>query len=474
VVPLASALLLVSCGGGAGGGETPLSPSANGNPAPGVPSQFTLEDVQVTPYAVWADALHSQQITVTARTKSVGNIKLTLSYFDALVGGSGAQITKPMFDDGTHGDAVAADGVWSLAFHVEVAEPSVLRLYDGEADTLPITIQASDGSGLVVPTNSIEARLDVAVLNPMLRGTVAASIVDASTLVTDSVVNLVDPNFDDQAITRTMQRLYGMFADDPFDFAVIFHTRTTGDGIPRSLSVKNDVAGIGLDTYDHSADYGSAGALQQVVFQNAHTLGLEINHEFGHRWAAYLNRSALNLTLPNGVHWGPSDHVGQMGNGPFLQSEGGQFRVTNADGSDHFISNPYSDLELYLMGLARADDVTPLRFVTDRGVNVQFGALLPAAATQLVTIDDIIAVYGARQPSVAASQTAFRAAFVVMSDHFLAEAEYTLTTVIARYLAGTSSGGQRTGGLFEVSDPPSFGACTRFRATLDTTLPPLP
>jgi hypothetical protein len=472
--PLFTALLLASCGGAGGGGQTRLVPAASGNPAPVVPSQFTLMDVQVAPYAVWADTVRAQPLAVTARTKSVGAIGLSLSYFDGLIGGSGTQITKPMFDDGTHGDAVAADGIWTLALRLDVHEPAVLRLYDGQVDALPITIQASDGSGIVAPTNSIEARLDVAMLDPALRGSVAATVVDASMLVTDSVVNLVDPTFESRTIARTTQRLYDVFAGDPFDFAVIFHTRTSGDGIPRSFSVENDVLGIGLTAFDQSAEYGSAGALQQVVFQNAHTLGLEINHELGHRWAAYLNKPALNLTLGNGVHWGPSAHVGQMGNGPFLQSEADGYRVTNADGSDHFVSNSYSNLELYLMGLAAADEVAPLRFVTDPNVDVRFGALLPEPATRLVTIDDIRAVYGARQPSGAAAPNAFSAAFVVVSDDFLTQAEYTLTTIIARYLAGTSSGGQRSGGLFEISDPPSFSACTGFRATLDTTLPPLP
>ena len=55
-----------------------------------------------------------------------------------------------------------------------------------------------------------------------------------------------------------------------------------------------------------------------------------------------------------------------MGNGPYLLAEAGGYRVTNADDSENFIANPFSNLELYLMGLARPDEVQPLRFVTDR------------------------------------------------------------------------------------------------------------
>ena len=244
-----------------------------------------------------------------------------------------------------------------------------------------------------------------------------------------------------------MQRVYSAIGADAFDFAVLFHTRTTGDGVPRSIGVKNDVAGINVATFDHAADYGSAGRLQQLVFQNSHTLGLEINHEIGHRWAAYLNLPALNLSAPNGFHWGPSDHVGQMGNGPYLLAEAGGYRVTNADDSENFVANPFSNLELYLMGLARPEEVQPHRFVTDPSVSVQFDSVLPESSTRLVSIDDIVSVYGPRVPAMAASQNAFSAVYVVVSDRLLTTPEYTLTSLIARYAAGTSAGGKRTGGL---------------------------
>jgi len=468
---LASAFL-TACGGGTGGSATPVGNGvASGNTAPGVTATFTLQDVEVTPYAVWADEVSSRQITVKARTKSTGNVTLTLAYFDALIDGSGTQLVKPMFDDGTHGDAIARDGIWTLSFPLELSEPSRLRLYDGLVDSVSIAISASDGElSPVSPTNAIDARVEIALLSRTLKNEFPARVIDADAQMTDTLVNIVDPRFDEQNIERLMQRIYREFPADPFDFAVVFHTRTTGDGIPRSIGVKNDVTGINVPVYDHTSNYGSSGRLQQVVFQNAHTLGVEINHEIGHRWAAYLNQPALNLSIPTGFHWGASTHVGQMGNGPYLLEENGAFRVTNAEGSENFTANPFSPLELYLMGLVRPDEVAALRFVTDPSVAVTFDTLINAASTQVVTIDDIVDVYGERAPAMAASQNAFTAAFVVVSDEFLSPPEYTLTSFIARYHAGTSLGGKATGGLFDVLDPPSFGAATGFRATLETTL----
>ena len=465
--------LLAGCGGGAGGGASGGSsapPVASGNPAPGVAS-FTLKDVSVAPYAVWNDDV-DHPITVTARTaNTTGNIQLTLSYFDGLVGGSGAQITAPMYDDGTHGDAVAHDGVWTLTFALGIAPPTALRLYDGRVDAVSISITAASGDATVPPVNSIDANVDLAIVDRALENDYPVRAIDGHTQATDTLVNIVDPAFDETHLERTLQTLYRLIPGDPFDFAVLFRTRTTGDGVPRSVGVKNNVGGINVSAFDYTANYGSAGRLQQVVYQNAHVLGLETNHEIGHRWAAYLHAPALDLSLPTGFHWGPSNHVGQMGNGPYLQEEAGGYRITNADDSQNFVINAFSNLELYLMGLARPDEVQPLRFVTDPSVDVQFGALLPAASTRLVTIDDIIALYGERAPAMDASQNAFTAAFVVVSDRLLTQPEWTLSSHIAHYAGGASLGGKRSGGLFDALDPPSFSAATGHRASLETTLP---
>jgi hypothetical protein len=464
---------LAACGGGAGGGTTQNTGNA-GNPAPGVAAAFTLQDVEVTPYALWDDTAATQAITVKAHTRISGRVSLQLAYFDGLVDGSGAQIVEPMFDDGTHGDQTAGDGVWTRTFTLAISDPGRLRLYDGLVDSVPIAIAAVNDDRAPVPaSNAIDARVDVAIVSRTMQGAFPARAVGAAAQATDTMLNIVDPAFAEADIQHTVARVLELLPGDPLDFLVLFHTRTTSDGVPRSIGVKNDVDGINVPAFDHSAAYGSAGRLQQVVFQNAHTLGLEINHEIGHRWGAYLNRNELNLTLPTGFHWGASNHVGVMGNGPYLLQEPDGLRVTNAKDSDKFVANPFSNLELYLMGLAQPDEVAPLRFVTDASVDVRFDALLSASATRIVTIDDIVAMYGARTPARSHSQNAFNAAYVVVSDRPLSEAEYTLTSLIARYAAGTSPGGKRDGGLFEALDPPSFGAATGYRATLDTTLPSL-
>ncbi len=173
----------------------PTTPvSSSGNTAPGVVASFTLQDVEATPYAVWADELSKRTITVKARSTTTGNVALQLSYFDGLVGGSGAQIVKAMYDDGTNGDQIARDGVWTLTFSLGLAEPDHLRLYDGQVDAVSISIAATDGTKPLSPSNSIDARVDVAVLSRATDSEFPVHAIDAATQATDTMLNIVDPH----------------------------------------------------------------------------------------------------------------------------------------------------------------------------------------------------------------------------------------------------------------------------------------
>jgi hypothetical protein len=468
--------LAAGCGGGAGSdtmtsGVAP-SPDAGASNAP--KGAFRLLDAEVTPYAIWADEIETREITVRVRTGGAGSgIHFEVVCFDEMVGGSGELASFPLFDDGTQGDVIAGDGVWTRAFALGFSEPPILRLYDGQLDRLTLSVVARDAEGNVVaPAHPFDARLDLGVLSPTRAREPTPRAVSAVASISDHVVNLVIPGFDGNAASVVGERLYALYPDDPFDFLVVFSTRLTGDGIPRSIGVRNDAEGIHRPRFDASASFGSAGRLSQVVLQNARVLGVELNHEIGHRWASYLDAPALDLTRPHGVHWGPSNHVGQMGNGPYLEAVGGgRHFVTNAEDSEKFTLNPFSTLELYLMGLVGPEAVAPLRFVTDPAVTVQFGQSLDESATRRVTIDDIVSVYGPRRPAAPDSQKDFRAAIVVVSDRALADTEWALSETVARYVEGTSAGGVRSGGLFDVVDPPAFAAATGFRATLRTELP---
>jgi hypothetical protein len=88
---------------------------------------FHADGRSVTPYAVWADGARSRSLLRRAEERRCDRAQSF--YFDGLIGGSGAQITKPMFDDGTHGDAVAATA--SGRSRCVSMWPSPVALYDG-------------------------------------------------------------------------------------------------------------------------------------------------------------------------------------------------------------------------------------------------------------------------------------------------------------------------------------------------------
>jgi hypothetical protein len=169
------------------------------------------------------------------------------------------------------------------------AADRTLRLYDGQVDAVSISITATDGAKSLSPSNSIDARVDVAVLNRSVDGEFPVHVVDPATQATDTMLNIVDTAFDETAIETTLQRVYAAIPGDPFDFAVLFHTRTTGDGVPRSIGVKNDAAASTSRRSITKSVYGSAGRLHSSCSLNRHT-PTRINHEIGHRWAAYLNQ----------------------------------------------------------------------------------------------------------------------------------------------------------------------------------------
>jgi hypothetical protein len=129
------------------------------------------------------------------------------------------------------------------------------------------------------------------------------------------------------------------------------------------------VQGIGQPTYTKAAQYGSAGRLRAVIhlsMRNGPSL-----HELLHAWA--------NFIVPTGIasHWNfSSSGGGQLGaydGNTFTDLRGGPYQASNGRaGSTGFgtVANggntvPYSDLELYLMGMCAADGVPVLHVASN-------------------------------------------------------------------------------------------------------------
>lgn len=181
------------------------------------------------------------------------------------------------------------------------------------------------------------------------------------------------------AIKALGQTVYAQFKDE-FDFiTVVMNNAAAPAGMPTGeySHVKNDVQGLGLSMFDHTAEYGSGGKLQGVYFlYRSRYLSTSsygpILHEMLHRWANWVVPSSYS------GHWGS------------------ELGIT---GQLNSVSSNFAEIELYLMGLMAASEMTD-------PASINAYNLIPA--TQKV-----------RVPDVATAQKSFRSLLLVVTDRAL-------------------------------------------------------
>lgn len=194
--------------------------------------------------------------------------------------------------------------------------------------------------------------------------------------------------------------------------------------------VRNEVAGIGLGRFDFSFAYGSTGRLQGFLHMNylnhwpvdpngfsfLNVLGQEAEHEWGAYVRALLNGAESDLLLGRGLaHWSfffDTDGSVMEGNG---WRDNGEGTFTSTRAFDNF-----SLLDHYLMGLRPAHEIPPSFVINFPGVTLEQRVRFPTAGVTVsgskipVTIADIIAVEGERQPDYAAAPKIFRQAYIYL------------------------------------------------------------
>jgi hypothetical protein len=156
----------------------------------------------------------------------------------------------------------------------------------------------------------------------------------------------------------------------------------------------------------------------------------QIGHEMGHRWSAFVSARVNGETIPLGpTHWArglqaPAPFAFQrpteasaMGGGVWQDNYDGTF--TQLDDDYYVPATGYSYLDLYLMGLITPSEVPDffiLRNMTPAGRDANGHAIVKADRTK-VTIQDVIAAEGPRQPDVDHAQKQFNTGVVVMVEH---------------------------------------------------------
>jgi hypothetical protein len=178
--------------------------------------------------------------------------------------------------------------------------------------------------------------------------------------------------------TLCKTEIYPTLKDD-FDFIIVVMNNTT---LPADMPygeyqhVKNDVQGIGLDLFDHTSEFGSAGKLQGIYFLYKNNIDNgPVLHEMFHRWG--------NWAVPQnyGGHW------------------------DNVKGILTSVSNNYADIELYLAGAIPASEIKDTE--------------------SLAIYNDSRFINKTRTPNSSNSQKSFKSLVVIMSTSDLTETEIT-------------------------------------------------
>ncbi len=235
---------------------------------------------------------------------------------------------------------------------------------------------------------------------------------------------------------------------DNYDQVVLWtDAPVISDAFAYETTVKNEVTGIGVETYDLASDFGSGGRLRSVVvmdwlgkypdnplsrFLGENTTVSLLGQECGHRWLAFLefrDRTGARSDALLGrdlAHWSfffDSDASVMEGN-DIEDLGGGSFRTTAA-------VRRYSALDQYAMGLLSPSQV-PAFFYVENPVNMSASRTRESAPEVGVTfngtrrdvlINDVIDVLGPRRPSSADAARVHRQAFIyVVSNGKTADA----------------------------------------------------
>jgi len=216
-----------------------------------------------------------------------------------------------------------------------------------------------------------------------------------------------------------------------FDFIVIFTDfEYDHPGFAFFQHIKNQITGIGLEEFDSSSSFGSPkveGFLLMGFINNypndVNTVFLGENdtlsimgQENGHRWLAFPRaviegKSSTELLGRDLAHWSffmDSDASVMEGN-DIRDNGNGTFTTVAA-------VEKYSKLDRYIMGLISPSRVKPffvVRAAGNRGKAPQIGQLITGTRIN-VTVNDIIAAEGVREPSSADAPKSFKEAFIYL------------------------------------------------------------
>jgi len=279
--------------------------------------------------------------------------------------------------------------------------------------------------------------------------------------------------------------IYKTFKDDfDFVFLVLNETATPG-GWPAGelIPVSNAIGNIGVSNYSDASLYGSSGKLKAVMslsrinyIKNGPSL-----HELMHTWGNFLIQTSWVMadgTGPVGSlignympHWGftGGSSKGQLGG--FNQSD---LQYVNLDANKQYLAKefggnanggnsvPYTEFELYLMGMIPLSDVKPFDVFSNiawyEKANSNWDVYFNGDKTTY-TPAKIETDFGIRTPTPATSQKDFKLLIVVLTATPLDQSQMTTVSNDSSWLGLKQDDGT---GLY------NFWEATAGRGTMET------
>jgi len=261
-----------------------------------------------------------------------------------------------------------------------------------------------------------------------------------------------------QALTKDIYKKF----EDKFDFIFLVLNEATQPAnlnyAGQLIRTANSVTGIGpyINVENFDGLYGSAGRLKSVMALTAkdYLLYGPSLHELMHNWGNYLintkgwNGSAEYNAVP---HWGymGGSTKGQLGGfqQSTLQTNVGGILNKYSVGSFGWNANggnsvPYTDLELYLMGMIPITSVANFNVFSGISQAALVGSNIEFTASTKTTYDNnkILAdAGGARNPSSVNSQKDYRLLVVVLTATPLTEAQWSVFDDQSEKFGRTSS-----------------------------------
>jgi len=427
--------------------------AASPQPAAAQPDDFPQSNAwyRATPSVVWCDDPDSTttlEVHIVGRT-DVGRVWITDLGTDEEEG------RAELFDDATHGDAAAGDNVFTLSEVVLPCNPLSEVLspgYDNWWGMLRVMLK--DGTqlgnnygmaaGMVDP--KYKNAFEVQDFGDGLSATAYAFFIQDTD---HEVINSypVSDVYCGKSNFEGYKKFYSVMPD-AFDFAVlmpgmqIFRPAGLGENVPYHVTVSNTVENIGASLFDNTAAFGSAGRLRSAIYNSFGSIDV-LDHEIGHSWMAGVGQNLglmheTNPTIEKG-HWNEmTDIQGQMGSYFFDGSGAVGHFAYNGDETWRLVSNftvePYSPLELYLMGLIPPEEVPDIHILYNPDLTDP--EHITAESYKTVTIEQVMASAGGeRVPSYIDSQKEFNIALIITQDLPYNDAAYAFFSLLAHRIS---------------------------------------